>query len=294
MQRKTPVSEDGVGASARSAFTSEHPPGTNDERSEERRGSNRNVSEDLNRFFKRSGVMSYAKNVSIGLIAFAFWFAVFVPIIAYAADLTIDDAFRITGPLIVDGVPYQSGTPGPPGADGHTPVLTWVGDQIAIDGVASGPRLTGPQGPPGESGPTGPSRILYVTRWGIADFQPVWFTQGKRWDSFSPTFSLDFTKESDTSILRLEWSDNVGIYNNSWCNIGLFIDNSEIPSCAGSWSGVVGTTIFNQHTISCVVGSVLSGSHTIEVRHRSQYCVYGNYAFDSGGLSRFVSVEEQN
>jgi hypothetical protein len=38
---------------------------------------------------------------------------------------------------------------GPPG---HTPVLTWVGDQIAIDGETAGPHLTGPQGlqgPPG-------------------------------------------------------------------------------------------------------------------------------------------------
>jgi hypothetical protein len=45
---------------------------------------------------------------------------------------------------------------GKPGKDGHSPVLTWVGDQIAIDGKVTGPHLTGPIGPPGPQGPAGP------------------------------------------------------------------------------------------------------------------------------------------
>jgi hypothetical protein len=46
-------------------------------------------------------------------------------------------------------------------------MLTWSGDQIAIDGVL-GPPLTGPKGDKGDTGPTGPSgasaRIYGYTR----------------------------------------------------------------------------------------------------------------------------------
>lgn len=53
------------------------------------------------------------------------------------------------GPAGDPGPPGEHGPPGPPGADGAdgiSPVHTWVGDQIAIDGVVSGPHLTGPAG----------------------------------------------------------------------------------------------------------------------------------------------------
>jgi hypothetical protein len=40
----------------------------------------------------------------------------------------------------------DAGPKGAPGDDGHSPVLTWSGDQIAIDAVVSGPHLTGPAG----------------------------------------------------------------------------------------------------------------------------------------------------
>jgi hypothetical protein len=39
-----------------------------------------------------------------------------------------------------------AGGDGTDGADGHSPVLTWSGDQIAIDGTVTGPHLTGPAG----------------------------------------------------------------------------------------------------------------------------------------------------
>jgi hypothetical protein len=51
------------------------------------------------------------------------------------------------------GLRFQyEGPVGPQGAQGeagHSPVLTWSGDQIAIDGAITGPHLTGPQGPTG-------------------------------------------------------------------------------------------------------------------------------------------------
>lgn len=67
------------------------------------------------------------------------------------------------------GATGSAGEDGANGADGHSPVLTWQGDQIAVDGVVSGPHLTGPQGlqgvqgvqgvqgPVGATGATGPA-----------------------------------------------------------------------------------------------------------------------------------------
>lgn len=46
------------------------------------------------------------------------------------------------------------GPKGEKGEDGHSPVLTWVGDQISIDGVL-GPHLTGPKGDKGDPGEDG-------------------------------------------------------------------------------------------------------------------------------------------
>ena len=51
-----------------------------------------------------------------------------------------------TGPQGIQGI---SGMPG------HSPVLSWVSDQISIDGTISGPHLTGPTGLTGAVGPKG-------------------------------------------------------------------------------------------------------------------------------------------
>lgn len=140
--------------------------------------------------------------------------------------------------------------------------------------------------------PIGSSSTITTKRLTSADFVSTWYTQGAIWETFSPDFSLLFTKLTDTTRLRLDWSDNIGIYNPNWCNVGLFLDDALTPVCAGAWSGVPDTTIFNQQFLNCVVESVPPGQHTITVKHRSQYCMYGNYAFDDSGLNRFVSVEE--
>ena len=119
-----------------------------------------------------------------------------------------------------------------------------------------------------------------------------WFQQGNVWTSFFPSYQVGFSKVCSSSSLRVHWTDNVGVYGASWCNIGLFLDNSEVPLCAGSWSGSPDTTMFNQQSIDCVVPLVLQGPHVVSVKHRSQYCVYGNYAFDYSGVSRYISVQE--
>jgi hypothetical protein len=60
-----------------------------------------------------------------------------------------------TGGRGPQGDPGPTGPQGDPGPAGHSPVLTWVGDEIAIDGELTGPHLTGPQGPQGNIGPQG-------------------------------------------------------------------------------------------------------------------------------------------
>lgn len=195
---------------------------------------------------------------------------------------------RLVGNVTLNGqvITASVGVPGPAGPPG---------DSIVGPQGPSGPiGPEGPAGPAGPPGPVAPDRYLYLKRLSTTDFQAIWFRQGNQWTAFEPGFTLDFTKNSDTSLLRVQWSDNVGIYGPSWCNIGIFIDDQLTTTCTGSWSGVVGTTIFNQQTVNCLIPNVLSGNHTLSVKHRSQYCVYGNYAFDNEGLNRYLTVEEQN
>ncbi len=60
----------------------------------------------------------------------------------------------LTGPKGDTGAQGSQGAKGDTGDQGpagHSPALSWAGDQLAVDGVADGPHLTGPQGvaPPG-------------------------------------------------------------------------------------------------------------------------------------------------
>lgn len=59
---------------------------------------------------------------------------------------------NLRGPI---GPTGPDGEAGESGNDGHSPVLTWSGDQIAIDGTVSGPHLTGSSGPAGVDGSDG-------------------------------------------------------------------------------------------------------------------------------------------
>jgi hypothetical protein len=64
---------------------------------------------------------------------------------------------HLTGPQGTQGQQGAPGQAGATGAPGHSPALTWQGDQIAIDGSVTGPHLTGPQGAQGPQGNQGPA-----------------------------------------------------------------------------------------------------------------------------------------
>lgn len=102
--------------------------------------------------------------------------------------LTVEQQEVVVANVVVGGVGPQ-GEQGVPGNDGHTPTLTWVGDQIAVDGVVSGPRLTGPQGVPGAQGTAGDQHVF------VQDMQPnfngltgIWLQTGMANDGFTIWF----------------------------------------------------------------------------------------------------------
>lgn len=127
---------------------------------------------------------------------------------------------------------------------------------------------------------------LYTT-----DPEPQWQTQGNVWTSFVPAFTLSIDKLRQNSLLRLTYTDSIGIYSTSWCNVGIFLNDNLIPECTGSWFGIYGTTTYNQQTFSCVVPAP-QGQYTITARHRSDACIYGIYGFDEYGLNRRLMGEE--
>lgn len=158
---------------------------------------------------------------------------------------------------------------------------------------------SGPSGPPGPAGPPGSaylssSDMMYITSTSRSstDFNSSWFTQGNTWQAFEPSFQIEFTKNLNDSRLYLLWSDTVGIYNSNWCNIGLFVDDAIEPVCSAAWSGVKNTSIFNTEHFHCTVTGISAGVHVLKVKHRSQYCNYGNFAFDDYGLNKKLVVEE--
>jgi hypothetical protein len=83
------------------------------------------------------------------------------------------------------------GPQGPAGTDGHSPVLTWSGDQIAIDGVTTGPHLTGPQGLKGDPGSAGSAGSTPTLTWsgdkiainGVANGPALTGPQGPKGDT---------------------------------------------------------------------------------------------------------------
>lgn len=120
---------------------------------------------------------------------------------------------------------------------------------------------------------------------------PVFHQQGDVWQVLTG-FSIDHWKEYSDYLTRIEFTDNIGIAGASWCNIGIFMDDELSPRCFGAWSGSTGDYIFNQQTISCTVSGLPLGVHTWTIKHRSQYCVYGNYAFDEFGANRQLIIYE--
>lgn len=81
------------------------------------------------------------------------------------ASISVDPDTRHVLFVMSDNTTYDAGSipPGPPGDDGRTPVLTWNGTAIVVDGV-EGPDLKGPEGDQGDPGPANILSIGTVTK----------------------------------------------------------------------------------------------------------------------------------
>jgi len=107
------------------------------------------------------------------------------------------------------------------------------------------------------------------------DFTNTWFRDPSQWIE---SYGLNFTVESNT-LVELMITENVGIYGNNWCSLGLFLNDATEPFAVGSWSGTSGTTTFNNVNLFGVVYILPAGQNTIFLKHMSQYCHYGNAPF---------------
>jgi hypothetical protein len=237
---------------------------------------------------------------------------------ALAADLSVGSNVTITGPLDFNGKIYSTpsdfGGSGPPGIAatisvgnvatvpfGSPAIVTNAGTANAailnfqIPAGPKGDSITGAVGPvglTGEAGPRGASFVLHsTTLTNSPNYTGAWTVNKTTWTPLNVPYEINVT--ADNSYIRVTWTDNVGIYGPNWCNVGIFIDDniSVPPVCSGAWSGVSGTTIFNQQTLVCILPQLTPGFHTVGVYHRSQYCYYGYTAFDLDGGSRKLIIE---
>ena len=100
----------------------------------------------------------------------------------------------------------------------------------------------------------------------------TWYTDDSEWLPLADfTFSIE-----NSSYVDLRYSDNVGIYGFKWCTLGIFLDNLPVPLVIGAYSGNADSTVFNSITLYAETQIDNLGLHTLHVRHRSQYCHYGN------------------
>lgn len=124
---------------------------------------------------------------------------------------------------------------------------------------------------------------------------PTW-SEDESWYIVPPYIQPQYTvytKQKEISTLDIFWTDNVGTYGASWCNVGIFVDDSNTPVCYGSYIGTAGYMLFNQQSLHCTI-SLPAGDYAFKVKHRSQHCSYGNYPStgDSFGTMRQLVIRE--
>ena len=152
---------------------------------------------------KNNGILRIVSNASQCTAAenFISWNQVGPAGVTSAQAITLPPGSQATATLnsgvLTIGVPQgqtgATGAAGAAGAAGHSPVLTWSGDQIAIDNVVTGPHLTGPAGVA-----NGVSRIIYGAVNLTHDAsQPA--PQGWGWEPYGTGFTVHNTAQSSAN-----------------------------------------------------------------------------------------------
>jgi len=119
---------------------------------------------------------------------------------------------------------------------------------------------------------------------------PSWQTQGATWVEM-PEFAYQFAIWDAQTYVEALYTDSIGTNGSYWCNVGIFIDNAQTPSCYGSWLGSPYGMSFSQQTLICKLGKFSVGNHQVRIKHRSQYCAYGNYWTDEYSTMRKLSLK---
>lgn len=159
-------------------------------------------------------------------------------------------------------------------------------------------RSAAVSGIPGPAGPAGPacvnvssggagvsSTILTVFPF---DDSPVWFRDAENW---LPLKEITFNTSVADSSVSVSYTDNVGITGSNWCSLGLFVDDVVDNGFVSSFTGSPNAIIFNSATITGLFNNLSLGSHTVKIKHKSQFCHYGNSA-DSTLVSRNLLITE--
>jgi hypothetical protein len=152
-----------------------------------------------------------------------------------------------------------------------------------------GPQgIEGPVGPAGPAGPSGSAAMRYAWIAIPSDGVNMWHSSDI-WDSLVVPHELIVLNEG--ALVKFDLNFNVGTYGPNWCTVGLYIDDMNTPACEMSWSGVSGTTMFNNQVMSCISGPLTAGTHIFSYGHKSQYCHYFN-APNLNTVSNFIYLLE--
>lgn len=190
------------------------------------------------------------------------------------------------GPAGPSGLNGSNGDRGPQGVAGPQGLKGPTGN-IGLTGPLG---LQGPKGDLGAGGVFSQSPINFQYHSIPANLQNAWYTDADTWNVLlEPIY---FNVYAVDSIVKVTLHENIGIYGDSWCNLGLFIDAESVPTCTASFSGTPNNASFNAQQFVCFLPALSTGVHAFKFTHRSQLCHYGNAAIDAIGISRFVEFQE--
>ena len=126
----------------------------------------------------------------------------------------------------------------------------------------------------------------------VFNTSPTWQNQGFTWVEL-PEYTTAFNRVRPYSDINLHLTDSVGVSGFAWCNLGIFINDATTPVCYGSWTGSYSSNTFQQINLDCIVPYLHLPEHsTIRVKHRSEFCAYGNYWTDEFSTMRKLTIKE--
>lgn len=155
----------------------------------------------------------------------------------------------------IDNIQLTPGPVGPPGADGTNGT-----DGINGVGVQGPPGEQGPQGDVGPQGPAGTPKVNFVSS-ALHDGRDSGFIDGR---------VLNFNKDSNSSILRVTYSDNVNLNTTAGgANWRVYLDGQPTHIATSVFEEVSAPARINIAFQASVIGYMLNvpaGAHILTVK----------------------------